>query len=74
MSMEKQPYRFIFRFDDGAVRQVKRSVSPGMAEAAARDIAKAAARKMESESAVCVWMGPVGAKIPPRLKQELENE
>lgn len=29
---EKQPYRFIFRFDGGEYRQVRKAISPGRAE------------------------------------------
>ena len=71
--MEKQTYRFIFRFDNGEYRQVRREITPGRAEQEARFLAARAAKKVGAESAVCVWMGPVMQKVPARVREEIAN-
>lgn len=71
--MEKQTYRFIFRFDDGEYRQARKAISPGRAEQEARLLAARAAKKVGAESAVCVWMGPVEKKLPARVRTEIES-
>lgn len=71
---EKQAYRFIFRFADGEYGQVRRKITPGQAEREAHYLAKRAAQAVGSESAVCVWMGPVEKKLPAKVREEIESE
>lgn len=71
--MEKQTYRFIFRFDDGEYRQVRREITPGRAEEEARSLAERAAKKVGAESAVCVWMGPLMQRIPEKVRAEIKR-
>lgn len=68
---EKQAYRFIFRFDDGEYRQVRREITPGRAEQEARVLAARAAKAVGAETAVCVWMGPIIQKVPARVRAEI---
>lgn len=72
--IEKQPYRFIFRFDGGEYRQVRKAISPGRAEQEAVYLAKRAAKAIGAESAVCVWKGPVEKKLPAKVRAEIESE
>ena len=71
--MEKQAYRFIFRFDDGEYRQIRREITPGRAEQEARSLAERAAKAVGAESAVCVWMGPILQRILARVRAEIAN-
>ena len=68
--MEKQDYRFIFRFN-GEIGEVRRTVNAGMAEVSARDLAELVGKKYGAEDVECVWAGPVGAQLPKRLIREL---
>lgn len=72
--IEKQPYRFIFRFDGGEYRQVRKAISPGRAEQEALFLAARAAKAVGAETAVCVWKGPVEKKLPAKVRAEIESE
>lgn len=59
-------YRFIFSFD-GEMEAVVRDVRPGMAEAAARMIAREIGKSRKVSPVICVWMGPAEREIPREL-------
>ena len=74
MANAKIAYKFLFRAAGEDPMIVIHETRPGDAEDCARKMAKVVAKKIRVPEVACVWMGPEDAKIPEKIRRELQKE